>query len=65
MSFMNNAFPTLISAPSPETTVIPSVRPSGAIIYAFTPSSYWIRAMFADLFGSYSIPITVAFMPSF
>ena len=38
---------------------------SGAMIYAFSPSSYWISAIFALRLGSYSIPITVATTPSF
>ena len=34
-----NAFPTLISASGPETTVMPTSNPLGAKMYAFTPSS--------------------------
>ena len=33
-------------------------------MYAFTPSSYWIKAIRAERFGSYSMPMTVAGTPS-
>ena len=33
-------------------------------MYVFTPSSYWIRAMRAERFGSYSMATTVARTPS-
>jgi len=64
MFTIGNALPGLISASAPETTFVPTVKPLGARIYLFSPSAYTHNAMFALLFGSYSIDLTVAGIPS-
>src|SRR5262245_44275076 len=56
--------PTRASASGPDDTVSPARRPSGARMYAFSPSVYWMSAMRADRFGSYSIDSTLADTPS-
>ena len=53
-------FPSLISAFGPDTITSPTFNPTGAIIYLFSPSAYTTKAMYAVLFGSYSIVATVA-----
>ena len=50
---------------SPDIILSPSLSPLGANMYDLVPSSYSINAIFAVLFGSYSIPITVANISSF
>ena len=54
------ALPGLTSAFALEITVSPTANRCGAKIYASWPSSYFIRAINAVLFGSYSIRSTVA-----
>src|SRR5829696_6915372 len=57
--------PTRGSASGPLDTVSPALSPSGARMYAFSPSVYWMSAIQADRFGSYSIDRTLAATPSF
>ena len=64
MFLSGSALPTLISAFSPLSILLPTFKPFGAIIYLFSPSAYWIKAMLAVLFGSYSIEATVPTTPS-
>src|SRR5699024_7514796 len=45
--------------------VVPTANLFGAMIYLFSPSAYVNNAMFAVLFGSYSIAVTFAGTPSF
>ena len=64
MFFNGRALPALISASGPETITSPTFNPTGAIIYLFSPSAYTTNAMYAVLFGSYSIVATFAGTPS-
>ncbi len=54
------ACPTLGNASFPEWIFIPGVKPSGAMIYLFSPSVYSTRQMRLVRFGSYSTVSTVA-----
>src|SRR4051794_29351457 len=64
MRFSGRQLPTRGSASGPLMTLSSAFSPSGARMYAFSPSSYWIRAMRAVRFGSYSMEMTVAATPS-
>ncbi len=55
-----NELPTKISTLFPEITFCPTLIPSGAKMYLFSPSAYANKQIFADLFGSYSIDLTTA-----
>ena len=61
ISFNNSALPVLKSTLLSFEDMIVSFtfKPSGAIIYLFSLSSYWINAILDDLFGSYSIEVTL------
>jgi hypothetical protein len=52
------------SAWGPLKTLVPTFSPLGARMYAFSPSSYWMRAMLHERLGSYSMAVTVAGTPS-
>src|SRR6056297_1032555 len=60
----NNVFPTSGATPSPDFIFCPTFKPLGAMIYFLSPSSYTTKAILAVLFGSYSILLTVASIPS-
>ena len=66
MSRSSRQLPGLGSTRSLEETITsPSVRPIGARMYRFSPSSYWISAMLAERLGSYSMPTTTPGASSF
>ena len=52
--------PTLISHFSDEIIASPTFNLEGAMIYLLSPSLYKSNAIWADLFGSYSILSTTA-----
>ena len=56
--------PTVASAFGPLITFMPTLRPSGARMYVFTPSAYSRSARFALRLGSYAIALTSASTPS-
>ena len=53
-------FPTSGDFFKPETTLSPTFKPLSATIYLFSLSSNFVKAINADLFGSYSIDKTSA-----
>ena len=55
--------PGVISVCSADNTIDPILIFDGAIMYERSPSSYFIRAMYAERFGSYSILSTVPVIP--
>src|SRR5579872_4570663 len=65
MFFIGMQWPTRGSDFCPLMTLSPTLSPSGAMMYAFSPSSYWTSAMRAERLGSYSIDCTVAQTSSF
>ena len=64
MALRGSAFPSLISAFSPDSTVSPTLSPLGASMYRHSPSGYFTRAMRAVRLGSYSIDVISPGMPN-
>ena len=60
MFFNGRQFPSLISTLSPDDNLSPTETFFGERMYLYSPSSYFINEINADLLGSYSFLITSA-----